>query len=140
MKIKIKKTRPDAVIPVLQHEGDSGFDFVALDTYVLTHHDTVLIPTGLAFEIPVGFELQIRSRSGLSKQGVVVANGIGTVDSGYRGEVGVLLHCRLPHLEIVKGMRIAQGVICPVVSPVFVEEDDLSETTRGVGGFGSTGQ
>jgi dUTP pyrophosphatase len=147
MKIKIKRLNERAIIPVYAKPGDSGFDICACmpDHYgngvQLQYRDQWAVPTGLAFEIPEGYELQIRPRSGLaSKNGITVLNAPGTVDSGYRGEVGVILinHSTAP-FTITHGMKIAQGVICPVVRAELVESDELGDTERGDGGFGSTG-
>jgi dUTP pyrophosphatase len=101
----------------------------------------MLIPTGFALELPIGYEAQVRPRSGLAlKHKVTVLNTPGTVDSGYRGEVGVILinHSSIA-FQITHGMRIAQIVIKPVPQVVFEEVSDLSDTERGEGGFGSTG-
>jgi len=100
-----------------------------------------LVPTGLSMAIPVGYEGQIRSRSGLSlKQGLVVANGVGTIDADYRGEVGVILHnISDTAVQVERGMRIAQYVIAPIVQAQWVVVNELPETDRGAGGWGSTG-
>lgn len=101
-----------------------------------------LIPTGLRAEIPPGFEMQIRPRSGLAlKQGVTVANAPGTIDSDYRGPVGVILiNLGTDPVTIAHGDRIAQAVVAPVVQAAFALTDSLGETARGQGGFGSTGR
>lgn len=108
---------------------------------VLSPGDRTLVPTGFVFEIPQGFEAQIRPRSGLAfKNGITCLNTPGTIDSDYRGEVKVLL-VNLGHepFEITRGMRIAQMVIAPVVQAEVTEAFETSETARGAGGFGSTG-
>jgi dUTP pyrophosphatase len=108
---------------------------------VLSPGARALVPTGLAFAIPAGYEGQVRPRSGLAaKHGVTVANAPGTIDWDYRGEVKVIL-INLGHepFTIERGMRIAQLVIAPVTQAVIVESDTLDETDRGAGGFGSTG-
>ena len=100
-----------------------------------------LVPTGLAIELPEGFEAQIRPRSGLAlKKGVTLVNTPGTIDADYRGEIGVIVinHGSEP-FEIVRGDRIAQMIVAPVVQARLVEVDDLSSSDRGAGGFGSTG-
>jgi dUTP pyrophosphatase len=101
--------------------------------------ETVVVPTGLRMEIPEGYEVQIRPRSGLARRGLVAA--FGTVDSDYRGEVGVILHNT--NSDMVKliedGDRIAQGVLCPVTRANFEFVNEVSQTARGSGGFGSTG-
>ena len=103
--------------------------------------DRALIPTGLRLEIPMGYEVQIRARSGLAlKHGITLANAIGTIDSDYRGDLGVILwNGGADVFRVTHGMRIAQMVVAPVVQATFAIVDALDETERGVGGFGSTG-
>lgn len=132
--------------PVYQKEGDSGFDLAAFITEDITLKplERQLIPTGLFFQIPLGFELQIRPRSGLAyKNGITVLNSPGTVDAGYRGEIKVLLvNLSNQDFTIKSGERIAQGVIAPVQSrhtTLFRRVNQLDSSERGVGGFGSTG-
>lgn len=144
MKIKIKKLHPDAIIPRYGSLGAAGFDLVALEDVAFAGHETKLVRTGLSVEIPMGFELQVRPRSGTSlKTPLRVANAPGTVDSDYRGEVCVIMtNSNVPFggmVHIKKGDRIAQGVICAVEHVTFEETEDLSDTARGAGGFGSTG-
>ena len=100
-----------------------------------------LIPTGLRLEIPIGYELQVRARSGLAlKHGITLANAIGTIDSDYRGDLGVILwNGGTDTFRVTHGMRIAQMVVAPVVQATFAIVDALDETDRGAGGFGSTG-
>ena len=142
MRIKIKKLSQDAVIPQYQTTGAAGFDFHAIEDMEIDPRRTVLVKTGLSMEIPEGYELQVRPRSGMSlKTKMRVANSPGTIDSDYRGEICIIMENMgmlgsLPFL-IKKGDRIAQGVICPVVRGIFIE-DELSDTERGEGGFGST--
>jgi dUTP pyrophosphatase len=139
-----KSENPD---PTYERDGDSGFDIRANNekTIEIEPGHRALIPTGLYFEIPAGFELQVRSRSGLAlKNGIMVLNSPGTVDSGYRGEVGVILYNtdKSTPFYIHKGDRIAQGVIAAVQTmnkTKFVKTDSLSNSQRGSGGFGSTG-
>lgn len=140
MLINIKKLHPDAVIPKYQTSGASGFDFESIEDVELNPGETKLIPTGLSFEIPVGLELQVRPRSGLSlKTPLRVTNSPGTVDADFRGQVCVIIqNCSNTPYFIKKGDRIAQGVLCPVSYASFIVVDDLSETKRGMGGFGST--
>lgn len=151
MKVRIKKVNPDAVIPKYATSGAAGFDLVSMEDLVLSGGDTRAVKTGLVVEIPPGFEMQIRPRSGLSlKTALRVANAPGTVDSDYRGEVAVIMtnssgagdmfgNGRGDMETIKKGDRIAQGVIVPVVQAEFEEVEELSDTERGAGGFGSTG-
>jgi dUTP pyrophosphatase len=100
-----------------------------------------LIPTGLRLEIPIGYEVQVRARSGLAlKHGITLANAIGTIDSDYRGDLGVILwNGGADTFRVTHGMRIAQMIVAPVVQATFAIVDALDETDRGVGGFGSTG-
>lgn len=135
----------DMPLPAYETAGAAGMDLRAAvsegEPLVLSPGDRTLVPTGFVFEIPDGFEAQIRPRSGLAlKNGVTCLNTPGTIDSDYRGEVKVLL-VNLGHepFEISRGMRIAQMVIAPVVQAQVVESFDASQTARGAGGFGSTG-
>lgn len=169
MNVKIKKLSEHAVIPKYAKQGDSGFDLVAVEDVIIDPGQTMKVPVGLAFEIPKGFELQIRQRSGITSNTPLRVQ-FGTVDSGYRGEVSVTvdnmirdrlsldseysglyafgtnnqtveLNGKRPLLTYVvhKGDRIAQGVIAPVIKAVFEEVEELSESERGDKGFGSTG-
>lgn len=129
--------------PTYGSAGASGFDLRANneDDITIPVGGTVLVPTGLYMAIPAGFELQVRSRSGLAaKNGVFVLNTPGTVDSDYRGEVKVILHnAGSEPFTVQTGNRIAQGVICPVVHAVWDVVESLESSERGEGGFGSTG-
>ena len=141
MNIQIKKISEDAIIPKYAHEGDSGFDFYSIEDYKLAPGKRTLIKTGLQVSIPLGYELQIRPKSGLAlKKGLTVLNTPGTVDAGYRGEIGIIL-INLGEEEyfVEKGSKVAQGVVCQVENPEIEEVKELSETSRGEGGFGSTG-
>lgn len=130
-------------LPSYAHEGDAGMDLCAavLEPVVLLHGAPTLIPTGLRVGIPAGFEIQIRSRSGLAlKHGVVVRNSPGTLDASFRGEVGVILvNTGAMAFTVERGMRIAQAVLAPVIRAAWVEVDELDATARGAGGFGSSG-
>ena len=142
MVLKIKKLNPKAIIPAYQTEEAAGFDLHSIEDVVLKPNERKLISTGLAFEIEFGYEVQIRPRSGLAfKHGITVLNSPGTIDSDYRGEIKVLLinHSN-EKFEIKKGDRIAQAVVAPVIQAEIVEVEELSDTTRGEGGFGSTGK
>lgn len=127
--------------PKYETAGASGFDLRSNEELVIPPNETRLVKTGLYFAVPRGFELQVRSRSGLAlKKSVFVLNGVGTVDADYRGEVGVILHnAGAEDFVIETGDRIAQGVICPVVQAILHQVESLDETERGSGGFGSTG-
>jgi len=125
-----------------EKDGDSGFDLRADNDYTVAPGGTIIVKTGIKVAVPKEYELQIRTRSGSPvKRGFVVANSPGTVDSGYRGEVGVIIHnISDAYVEIDAGERIAQGVICPVYQADFIMVDELDETDRGEGGFNSTGR
>ncbi|MGG5770731.1 dUTP diphosphatase [Bacillus wiedmannii] len=144
LRVKIKRVK-DVELPKYAKSGDSGFDLVAAEDTIIWPGETKVVQTGLAFEIPPGYELQVRSRSGMTRN-TKLRVILGTVDSGYRGEVGVLVdNTEIPKAVnmqahvIEKGTRIAQGVIAPVITANFIEVDELSDSERGVGGFGSTG-
>ncbi|HDR6318369.1 TPA: dUTP diphosphatase [Bacillus thuringiensis] len=144
LRVKIKRLK-DVELPKYAKPGDSGFDLVAAEDTIIWPGETKVVPTGLALEIPPGYELQVRPRSGMTRN-TKLRVVLGTVDSGYRGEVGVLVDntevlkaVNMQAHVIEKGTRIAQGVITPVVTAHFVESDELSESDRGIGGFGSTG-
>jgi dUTP pyrophosphatase len=132
-------------LPAYQSEHAAGFDLLAAvpedGALMLDPSDRVLVPTGLVFELPQGYEAQVRPRSGLAlKHGITVLNSPGTVDADYRGEVKVLLiNLGSERFLIQRGDRIAQVVIAPVTHVEIVAADALSDTTRGGGGFGSTG-
>jgi len=140
--VKIKKLSENAVIPTYGSPYSAGADlYSAMDETVIGPHATVLIKTVLALELPVGFAGLIYARSGLaSNRGLAPANKVGVIDCDYRGEVMVALHNHTDAPQTVaKGERIAQLVITPYVVADFEEADELSETVRGEGGFGSTG-
>lgn len=143
MNIKIKSL--SGIVPKYAKEGDAGFDLAAYyPNDVLPYlkpGERMLIATGLFMELPLGTELQIRSRSGLAlKQGIVVLNAPGTIDANYRGEIGVILinHGK-EDFFIKNGDRIAQGVLNVIEEADFTLVDEVNETDRGVGGFGHTG-
>lgn len=130
-------------LPKYQTEGSSGFDLLAacLEDIQLQPGQRLLVPTGLAFAIPQGFEAQIRPRSGLAiKHGITMLNSPGTIDSDYRGEIQVIV-VNLGHetFRITRGMRIAQCIIAPVIKASLIPADNLDATVRGAGGFGHTG-
>lgn len=142
-KINIKKLKSNAVIPTYGSEFSAGADLYACidQTIDIEPHTTVLIKTGISMEIPEGYAGLIYARSGLaSKKGLAPANKVGVVDADYRGEIMVALH---NHSEVTasieNGERIAQMVITPFLKAEFNLVDELSETLRGSGGFGSTG-
>ena len=128
-------------LPAYATEGAAGMDLLAAREMVIRPGGRALVPTGLAVAIPEGFEMQVRPRSGLAlKHGVTVLNAPGTVDSDYRGEVGViLLNTGTEPFAIARGERIAQLVLAPVAQAAWSEVAELEATERGQGGFGSTG-
>lgn len=166
MQVKVKKLHPDTVIPVYAKPGDSGFDLRAAKTVLICPGETMVIKTNLAFEIPEGYEMQIRPRSGITAKTKLRVQ-LGTIDSSFRGGVGVIVDNISPLIGwtdnlpqdiegnwiqdykgdgvhygtylIRKGEKIAQGVICPVQRVELIESDDLSHTERDSGGFGHTG-
>lgn len=144
MKIRFKLLSLTAIAPKRMTQHSSGWDLSAdlVDPQILKPGDRAAIPTGIAVEIPTGFEGQIRPRSGLAlKQGLGVLNSPGTIDSDYRGEVKVILiNSSAETVTIQPCARIAQMVVCPVVDVVFVESEELAESVRSEGGFGHTGQ
>lgn len=140
--IKIKKLHPDACIPAKMSVGASGFDLVAIEETVCSRPIVRGVRTGIAIELPYGYEAQIRSRSSmLSKRRLIVSNSPGTIDSDYRGEIIVLLHHLKPDTiwVVKKGERIAQLIVKKIPEVVFEEVDDLCATKRGNNGLGSTG-
>lgn len=132
----------DVAPPRYEHAGDSGFDLrAAISTPLVIRPGVIsLVPTGLAFQIPEGYEVQVRPRSGLARHGLTVVNSPGTVDSGYTGEVKVLLTSIAEEaVTINPGDRIAQAVVAPVVVVKLEYVDSIAPTERGDAGFGSTG-
>jgi len=143
MKVRIKKLRPEAQIPAYAHPGDAGMDVCnSGPDAVLEPQSRLLIPTGLSVEIPQGYEIQVRPRSGLAlKKGLTVLNTPGTIDCGYRGEVGVILFNSDPRVQAVvkSGERVAQLVLNKVEIIEWEESGVLEASAREAGGFGSTG-
>lgn len=142
--ILIKKLHSDVNIPKYETEGSSGLDleaYIEKDLRMLSG-ERKLVPTGVSVAMPNNFEIQIRPRSGLAyKNGISVVNTPGTIDSDYRGEIKVLLiNLGTEAVTIKKFQRIAQMVICPIIKANLKEVQELPETIRGAGGFGSTGQ
>ena len=138
--IKIKKIA-DVKTPHYVHKGDSGVDLFAAEDYMLKPMERKLIGTGIKIEIPHGYEAQVRPKSGLAiEHGISHANSVGTIDSGYRGEIKVpLINLSDKAYKIEKGKKIAQMVFAKVEEAGFEEVDELGSTTRNEGGFGSTG-
>ncbi len=146
MQVKIKKIRRNAKDLFRATDGSAGYDIYACfsninETITLNPLDRTMIPTGLSTELPKGIEMQIRPRSGNAiKRGLTLINCIGTVDADYRGEICVLVvNLSNEIIEIKNGERIAQVVFNKYISPEFIEVEELSETSRGDSGFGSSG-
>jgi dUTP pyrophosphatase len=141
--IKFVKLKSTAILPTYQTEHAAAMDIYACleEPLVIKPMDRIVVPTGFAMEIPAGFEVQIRARSGLSlKNGITMANGVGTIDADYRGELGVILiNLSLENFIIEPGMRVAQMVLARYARATWEEVDELTLTERGTGGFGSTG-
>lgn len=145
MIVKVKKLKNDILIPTYATDGSACFDLCAnsLETDIeVKPHETVMIGTGLCFEIPKGYVGLVFSRSGISsKRGLGIVNKVGVIDSDYRGEVNVgLLNHGTQTQTVIKGERVAQMMILPLPKVNLIEVDELSETERGTGGFGSTGR
>ena len=141
MTLKFKRIHPDAVLPAYAHPSDAGMDVRSVDELVIPPGKRALVHTGLVMLLPPLYEAQVRPRSGLAlKSGVTVLNTPGTIDAGYRGEVGVILiNLGEEPFAVHKGDKIAQLVIAPVTQPIVEETELVDETDRGAGGFGSTG-
>ena len=139
---KIKRLDPDLPLPTRAHRGDAGVDLYAADSLTLAPGERALIATGIALALPLGYVGLIHPRSGLgAKHGISVVNTPGTIDADYRGEIKVCLINHDPHesFAVTRGMRIAQLVIQKVELVDFEEVDELDDTVRGIGGYGSTG-
>jgi dUTP pyrophosphatase len=139
--LKIKRINDKARLPQYAQPGDAGLDLYSVESIDINPGDTALVKTGIIIELPEETEAQVRPRSGLAlKYQVTVLNTPGTIDEGYRGEIGVIL---INHgketFKVEEGMKIAQMVIKPVLRVHIEEVDELSETKRGTGGYGSTG-
>lgn len=143
IEVKVKKLHPAAVVPCYMTEHAAGMDLCTVieAPRVLAPGERALLPTGLALEIPPGYEGQVRPRSGLAlKQGISLVNSPGTIDADYRGEVGVIIinHGKDP-VTFQPGDRVAQLIIAPVTQATLTEVEDLSDSARSAGGFGHTG-
>ena len=137
MTIRFKRIDSAAVLPSRKHNTDSGMDIRSVEAYRLGHGEMHVFATGICAEIPEGYELQVRPRSGLSSRGVLAA--FGTVDRGYTGEIRVILYNFGEPVTVNIGDRIAQLVLAPVTIPEIAETDDVGTSERGANGFGSTG-
>jgi len=143
MKVMIQRIRQGTPLPDYKHKGDAGMDLVNMGSALdLKPHERALIPTGIKVAIPVGYELQIRPRSGTAlKKGLTLLNTPGTIDAGYRGEIGLIVYNSSNEeiISISEKERIAQAVLKKVEEIEWVEADSLEESQRSSGGFGSTG-
>ena len=144
MEVKVKKLHPNAQLPVYGSQEAAGADLYAcLDAPVtIAPGETAWIPTGIALEVPKGCAGLVYARSSMGvKRGLAPANKVGVIDSDYRGEIRVVLLNHSKETQTVEpGERVAQFIITPVLTPAYVETEELSDTDRGVGGFGSTGK
>jgi len=134
----------DAILPSYNYPSDSGFDLHSIEEIVIEPYGRALVPTGLRFDIPDGTEIQVRPKSGLAlKMGLTVLNTPGTIDSGYNGEIKVIVfNTTNIEVKIEKGMKVAQAVLCPVINGKWVnleEVKSIENKERGSNGFGSTG-
>ena len=141
MTLRFKLVHPDAQLPAYARPGDAGMDLKSVEDVVVPRFGRALVKTGLVMQLPPDAEAQVRPRSGLAlKHGVTVLNAPGTIDAGYRGEVGVILvNHGSEDFSVARGMKIAQIVVAPVVRAEIAETDETDATARGAGGFGSTG-
>lgn len=139
--VRIKKLHPDAIIPEYKRHGDAGFDLHTVEEVAIPPGEARILPTGLAVAIPEGYEIQIRLRSGVSlKKPLILPNAPATVDSGYRGELGIIVRNLGTETCIVpKGERLAQGILARVFTARFCEAENLPPSERGEAGYGSTG-
>lgn len=143
IEVKVKMEQGcKTLLPKKAHASDAGFDLYASENCIIAPNETRIVPTGVRMEIPNGYELQVRSRSGLSANNyVVVANSPGTVDAGYRNVIGVILRNEGKfNYQVSKGDRIAQGVFCRLPTVTLKRVTSLSDSDRGEGGFGSSGK
>ncbi len=141
MTVKVLRSDPAAQLPAYAHPGDAGMDVRSVEDLTLAPGARALVRTGLVLMLPPHAEAQVRPRSGLAlKHGITVLNTPGTIDAGYRGEVGVILvNLGAEPFTVEKGMKIAQIVVSPVAQAEIVEVSAVDMTDRGAGGFGSTG-
>jgi dUTP pyrophosphatase len=138
------KLHPDAITPQYNYESDSGFDLHSVEDITIGPFGRALVPSGLSFDIKDGYEIQVRTKSGLAiNQGLMVLNSPGTVDNGYTGEVkGIIFNTNNHPVTITKGMKFGQAVLCPVVNGGWVhleQKETIENKERGSNGFGSTG-
>jgi dUTP pyrophosphatase len=141
VRIKIKKLNSEAIIPHYSHEGDAGMDVYSVENVLINPNERKLIQTGLSFEISRGFEIQIRPKSGLAlNSGITILNTPGTLDSGYRGELKIILfNASNNPYQVKKSEKIAQIILTRYEEAEIEETNELTQTKRAEGGFGSTG-
>ena len=141
MTVKFRRIDPSAELPTYAHPGDAGMDIRSIEELSIAPGSRALVHTGLVMMLPPGYEAQVRPRSGLAlKNGVTVLNTPGTIDEGYRGEIGVILaNFGTEPFKVERGAKIAQIVIAPCTRASIVECETVDDTARGTGGFGSTG-
>ena len=139
--MRIKRVHEKSILPRYSHPGDAGMDLFSVEDKVIKPGERTIVGTGLQVEVPEGFELQLRPRSGLAiKKGITLVNTPGTVDAGYRGEIGlIMINHSKEDFEIKQGDRIAQAVLTRFETAEMEETQELSDSSRGVSGFGSTG-
>ena len=138
--IRVKKLHPDAKLPTVATPGSACYDVYSVETVELDFRQVYRLKTGLAFELPEGYAMDIRPRSGLASRGVIIVNSPGTLDSDYRGELQIPMITLLRMESIGKGERIAQIRIFETERLDLIEKEELNGTERGEGGFGSTGR
>jgi dUTP pyrophosphatase len=141
MTVKFRTIDPSAILPSYAHPGDAGMDIRSVEDLTIAPGERALVHTGLVMILPPGYEAQVRPRSGLAlKNGITVLNSPGTIDEGYRGEVGVILaNFGKEPFKVEKGSKIAQIVVSPCTRAEISLTDEVDDTDRGTGGFGSTG-
>ena len=141
MKLKVNRINSEAKIPEYAHPGDAGMDIFSVTDQEIAAGESALIPTGIAIALPENHEAQIRPRSGLAlRHQITLLNTPGTIDCGYRGEICVIVINHGKEIfRVTKGMKIAQMVVKPILQVEICEVETLDETSRGEGGFGSTG-
>ncbi len=138
MKLKIKKLNSEAIVPKYAHKGDAGMDLYSIENLILEPKHRTMVATGISFELPKGYVALVWDKSGIAKKGVTTLAGV--IDSSYRGEIKIaLLNVSSKPYKIKKGEKIAQILIQKVEQPKIQVVEELSKTTRGKGGFGSTG-
>lgn len=141
IELKVKKINEEAKLPEYAHESDAGMDLFSVEEKIIEPGETALIKTGIIIELPPDTEAQVRPRSGLAlKNSITVLNTPGTIDEGYRGEIGVILinHSKIP-FKVEKQMKIAQMVIKPIIKVLIKEVKEVASSDRNGSGFGSTG-